>query len=82
VFNNPKPMKLKKYFLFTCLLIAAAAVQAQETAAYKYIDAQSLSKSGQWPKSEENYHRVQADDRQKLTKAVQTLSLNPAGISI
>ncbi|HMI04572.1 MAG TPA: SGNH/GDSL hydrolase family protein [Pedobacter sp.] len=75
-------MKLRKYFLLSCLLFTIAAAQAQQGPVYKYIDAQHLSKSGQWPKSTENYYRIQAAERQALTKAVQTLSLNPAGISI
>jgi lysophospholipase L1-like esterase len=81
VFDNLKLMKIKGYLLFISLLFAAEAVRAQDSN-YKYVDAQQLSKSGQWPKSIENYYRVQADARQTLTKPVQTLSLNPAGICI
>src|SRR5690606_7303298 len=55
---------------------------AQDQSDLKFIDAQTLSKSGQWPRSTDNYHRVQADERPKLTKAVQGLSLNSSGINI
>lgn len=74
---------MQKYLLtILTLLLLNLSTQAQDKSGLKFIDAQTLSKSGQWPGSSGNYHRVQADERPKLTTAVQNLSLNSAGINI
>jgi len=76
-------MNLQKIALLCGLMTFMATSYAQEkTNTFKYTDAQQLSKSGQWPKTTENYYRVQEEDRAKLTKAVQNLALRPAGINI